>query len=79
MRWVSEHPDLEQMRVKLELSHGEVEVSMINTTFYHAKMQTALTLFLGQHLDLKQYAILGADFGVRTPYGVRGQTLRSTG
>jgi Uma2 family endonuclease len=75
VRWVSEHPYLEQMRLKLELSHGEVEVSTINTTFFHARVQTALTMFLGQNIDLKRFAILGADFGVRTPYGVRGPDL----
>ncbi len=75
VRWVSEHPDLEQMRVKLELSRGEVEVSMINTTYYHARIQSALMGFLLNKIDLKRFAILGADFGVRTPDGVRGPDL----
>jgi Uma2 family endonuclease len=75
VRWVSEHPDLQDMRLKLELSHGEVEVSVVNTTFFHARIQMALTLFLGKHIDLRRFALLGADFGVRTPYGVRGPDL----
>jgi Uma2 family endonuclease len=75
VRWVSEHPDLERLRLKLELSHGEVDVSVINTTFYHARVQMALAGFLLQQLDKKRFAVLGADFGVRTPYGVRGPDL----
>jgi Uma2 family endonuclease len=75
VRWMSEHPDLQDMRVRLESSHGEVEASIINTTFAHAKIQSALLGFFHGCLDKSRYELLGADFDVRTPHGVRGPDL----
>jgi Uma2 family endonuclease len=56
---------------KREYVRGRVVEMMINVSRNHAKLTTALTVLLAQGLDLAAYEVGAADFGVRTPDGVR--------
>jgi Uma2 family endonuclease len=75
VRWVSEHTDLERLRLKLELSHGKVDVSVINTTRFHSNVIFNLNVLLGRVLDRELYSVHGPDFAVRTPFGIRGPDI----
>lgn len=56
---------------KREFVRGKVIDMMINVSRNHAKLTTALTVFLARGLDPDRYEVGAADFGVRTPDGVR--------
>ena len=56
---------------KREFVRGRVVDMMVNVSRNHMRVTTALTLALGNRLDLSAFDIGAADFGVRTPDGVR--------
>ena len=56
---------------KREFVHGRVVEMMINVTRNHWRLASRLTQQLVAGLGLKDYDIGSADFGVRTPDGVR--------
>ncbi len=56
---------------KREFVRGRVVEMMINVTRNHARVATNIILALGKRLDLTFFDIGSADFGVRTPEGVR--------
>ncbi|WP_061937912.1 Uma2 family endonuclease [Aureimonas sp. AU22] len=56
---------------KREFVRGKVIDMMVNVSRNHAKLTTALTVFLARTLDAERYEVGAADFGVRTPDGVR--------
>ncbi|EAU40317.1 hypothetical protein FP2506_03785 [Fulvimarina pelagi HTCC2506] len=56
---------------KRELVHGRVFEMMINVTRGHVKLAGKLTAILINALDESEFDIGTADFGVRTPAGVR--------
>lgn len=56
---------------KREFVNGRVVEMMINVTRNHVRIATNLILALGKHLDRTVYDVGSADFGVRTPDGVR--------
>lgn len=57
---------------KWEFVRGRVvELMMINTTRNHFRIATNLVVALRGALDLSAYDVGSADFGVRTPSGVR--------
>lgn len=56
---------------KREFVKGRVVELMINVTRNHARIAAKLVMVLGRQLDLSQYDIGTADFGVRTSAGVR--------
>ena len=56
---------------KREFVRGKVVEMMINVTRNHARIATNLILALGKRLDIAAMDIGSADFGVKTPDGVR--------
>jgi Uma2 family endonuclease len=56
---------------KREFVRGRVVEMMINTSRNHARIAFNLLSALGRRLDLSEYEVGSADFGVRTPDGVR--------
>lgn len=56
---------------KREFVRGRVVEMMVNVSRNHMRLTTALTLALGNRLDLSRYDVGAADFGVRTLDGVR--------
>jgi len=54
-----------------EFVDGRVVEMMINVTLSHARLATKLVLELGRQLGVEDFDITSADFGVRTPRGVR--------
>lgn len=56
---------------KREFVRGRVVEMMINTTRNHVRIATNLILAFGKRLDLTMFDVGSADFGVRTPDGVR--------
>lgn len=56
---------------KREFVRGKVVEMMINVTRNHVRIVTNLVLALGKRLDLTAYDMGSADFGVRTPDGIR--------
>ena len=56
---------------KREFVRGRVVEMMINVTRNHVDIATNLLLSLRQQLDRKAFSVGSADFGVRTPDGVR--------
>ncbi len=72
LRWSAKRPREEG---RYELSRGVVTRTMINVTRHHNQICTNLILELGRCIDLESYDIGSADFGIRTPAGVRGPDL----
>ena len=56
---------------KREFVRGRVVEMMINVTRNHVDIATNLLLALRQQLDRKAFSVGSADFGVRTPDGIR--------
>lgn len=56
---------------KREFVRGRVVEMMINVTRNHVDIAANLLLALRQQLDRKAYSVGSADFGVRTPDGIR--------
>ena len=56
---------------KREFVRGRVVELMIHTTRNHARIASNLILALGRRLDLLKLDIGSADFGIRTPDGIR--------
>ena len=56
---------------KREFVNGRVVEMMINVTRNHVRIATNLILALAKRLDRTAYDVGSADFGVRTPDGVR--------
>lgn len=56
---------------KREFVRGRVEEMMINVTRNHVRLASALTVALVSRLDRTAFDIGSADFGVRTPDGIR--------
>lgn len=56
---------------KREFVRGRVVEMMINVTRNHVDIATNLLLALRQQLDRKSFSVGSADFGVRTPDGIR--------
>ncbi|MGN6468990.1 MAG: Uma2 family endonuclease [Rhizobiaceae bacterium] len=56
---------------KREFVRGRVVELMINTTKNHARLAARLTAALLAHLPFPPYTVGSADFGVKTPDGVR--------
>ena len=56
---------------KREFVRGRVVELMINTTRNHVRLASRLIVSLSRSLDLAIYDVGSADFGVRTPDGVR--------
>jgi Uma2 family endonuclease len=56
---------------KREFVRGRVVEMMINVTRNHVDIATNLLLALRQQLDRKTFSVGSADFGVRTPDGIR--------
>ena len=56
---------------KREFVRGRVVEMMINVTRNHVDIATNLLLGLRQQLDRKAFSVGSADFGVRTPDGIR--------
>jgi len=56
---------------KREFVNGRVVEMMINVTRNHARLTTRLLLALAKALDTSRFDVGAADFGVRTPDGIR--------
>ena len=56
---------------KYELVDGDVFAMMVQVSRNHAQIAIRVSILLGQALDLRAYHISSADFGVRTPKGIR--------
>lgn len=56
---------------KREFVQGRVVEMMINVTRNHVEIATNLVQALRQQLDRKAFSVGSADFGVRTPDGIR--------
>lgn len=56
---------------KREFVHGRVVEMMIHTTRNHARLAANLLVALRQRLDVNEFDVGSADFGVKTPDGVR--------
>jgi Uma2 family endonuclease len=56
---------------KREFVRGRVVEMMINVTRNHVDIATNLLLALRRQLDRKAFSVGSADFGVRTPDGIR--------
>jgi len=56
---------------KREFVNGRVVEMMINVTKNHARIATRLLVALSQHFPFPPYTVGSADFGVKTPDGVR--------
>jgi len=56
---------------KREFVRGRVVEMMINVTSNHVDIAANLLLALRQQLDRKTFSVGSADFGVRTPDGIR--------
>lgn len=56
---------------KREFVKGRVVEMMIHTTRNHARIASNLVIALGKRLDLAAFDLGSADFGVKTPAGVR--------
>lgn len=69
LRWAAARPREEG---RYELSRGVVTRHMINVTRRHAEICSNIFVALTRQIDTDQYLITMADYGVRTPYGIRG-------
>jgi len=56
---------------KREFVKGRVVEMMIHTTRNHARIASNLVIASGRRLDLVEFDLGSADFGVKTPSGVR--------
>lgn len=56
---------------KREFVKGRVVEMMIHTTRNHARIASNLVIAFGRRLDLAEFDLGSADFGVKTPSGVR--------
>jgi len=56
---------------KREFVNGKVVEMMINVTRNHARIATNTLVALARRLDLGRFDVGSADFGVRTPDGIR--------
>ncbi len=56
---------------KREFVRGKVAEMMINVTRNHVEIATNLLFAIRRQLDRKQFSVGSADFGVRTPDGIR--------
>lgn len=72
LRWAKDRPLSEG---RYELSKGVVSRMKINVTRRHAQITSNMFRELSRLLDPDSYLITSADYGVRTPHGIRGPDI----
>jgi Uma2 family endonuclease len=69
LAWAANTPALEGFKV--ELAHGEVTMMMVHVSRYHARICASLIRLGLDRWSADGHLVTSADFGVRTPTGIR--------
>lgn len=69
LAWAAKTPALEGYKV--ELADGEVSMMMVRVSRSHARICTNLIRLVSAQFDGDRHLVTSADFGVRTPVGIR--------